>query len=226
ERLLKSPAGEGALNEVDSKALLKSYGIACPKEAVARRETDAAARAKKIGFPMVAKAVSPALVHKSDAGGVILGLTSAKEVRQAYRRLTGPVAKRVGVTLEGVLIAEELSNGIELVLGAHRDPEMGPVILFGAGGVEVELAADIALAAPPLDRASAEALIGKTRIAKRIAGYRGKPALNKPALVSALVALSLLVIDMGDRMESIDINPFLLGRKGGVALDALVVLRS
>src|SRR5262249_52738774 len=113
ERLLKGRAVKRALSEVDSKVLLNAYGIASPKEAVARSETEAVAVAKRIGFPVVAKAVSAALAHKSDAGGVILGLNSAKEVRQAYRRLAGPVAKRARVTLDGVLIAEHVSGGIE-----------------------------------------------------------------------------------------------------------------
>jgi acyl-CoA synthetase (NDP forming) len=224
ERILGLSAGQRALNEVGSKALLKAYGILCPKEALARNEPEAVALARKIGFPVVAKAVSAALAHKSDAGGVILNLNSVKDVREGYRRLVGAVARRARVQLDGVLISEQVSDGIELVLGANRDPEMGPVILFGAGGVDLELAPDIALAAPPLDARAAEALIAKTRVATLISGYRGKPAFDKGALLKALVALSQLVADAGERIDSIDINPFLLKRKGGVALDALVVL--
>ena len=128
------------------------------------------------------------------------------------------------MTPDGVLIAEQMSDGLELVLGMNRDPEMGPVILFGAGGVELELARDVALAAPPLDKRAAEALILRTRVSQLIAGYRGKPALDRNALVKALLGLSQLVMDAGPRVESIDVNPFLLKRRGGVALDALVVL--
>ena len=98
------------------------------------------------------------------------------------------------------------------------------VILFGAGGVELELNRDVALAALPLDKRGAEALIAHTRVSKRIAGYRGKPAYDKDALVKALLGLSQLVIDAGPRIVSVDVNPFLLKRRGGVALDALVVL--
>jgi acetyltransferase len=212
----------GALNEVESKALLKAYGIGHPEEGVARSEREAVGLAKKIGFPVVAKAVSAALAHKSDAGAVKLNLTSAKVVRAAYADL-GKIAKRARVILDGVLIAEQVSDGIELVLGVHRDPEMGPVILFGAGGVELELHRDVALAAPPLDEESALALIARTRVSKIIAGYRGKPPLDKKALVKALIGLSQLATDAGARLESIDVNPFLLKRRGGLALDALVV---
>jgi acetyltransferase len=215
----------GGLNEVDSKSLLKPYGITAPKEAVAHSEKEAVALAKSIGFPVVAKAVSAALAHKSDAGAVKVALTKAADVSSAYIELSGKVAKRAGVVLDGVLIAEQVSDGLELVLGVHRDPEMGPIILFGAGGVNLELHRDVALAALPLDEAAAQALIARTRVAQLIAGYRGKPAYDKRALVKALLGLSQFAIDAGARLQSVDINPFLLKRKGGVALDALVVLK-
>jgi acetyltransferase len=224
EKVLARAAETRALSEVESKALLKAYGIASPKEGLVTSEREAIALAKKIGLPVVAKIVSAKLAHKSDAGGVVLGLESAADVRAAYKRLMGPVARRARVKPDGVLIAEQVSDGLELVLGMHRDPEMGPVILFGAGGVELELNRDVALAAPPLDKRAAEALIAGTRVSHLIAGYRGKPAYDKDALVRALLGLSQLVIDAGPRIVSIDVNPFLLRRRGGVALDALVVL--
>ena len=216
-------SGAGSLSEVESKALLKAYGIAHPKEGVARSAREAMALAKTIGFPVVAKAVSAALAHKSDVGAVKLNLNSAKGVRAAFEDI-GKIAKRAGVALDGVLIAEQVSDGLELVLGMHRDPEMGPVILFGAGGVELELHRDVALGAPPLDEQAALALIARTRVAKLIDGYRGKPPLDKKALVKALIGLSQLTTDAGPRLISIDVNPFLLRRRGALALDALVVL--
>jgi len=213
----------GALNEVKSKALLKAYGISGPKEYIARNEKEAAALAAKIGFPVVAKAVSAALAHKTEAGAVMLDLKSATEVREAYKRIIA-AGKRAKVALDGVLIAEQISGGIELVLGVHRDPEMGPVILFGAGGVELELHPDVAFAAPPLDEHAALALIARTRVAKIIDGYRGSKKLDRKALVKALLGLSQLAMDAGVRLQSVDVNPFLLKQRGGLALDALVVL--
>jgi len=213
----------GALNEIDSKRLLKAYGIASPKEVVAKSEREAVTAAKKIGFPVVAKAVSSVLAHKSDAGAVMLDLASARDVRAAYKAIAAAV-KRARAPLDGVLIAEQVSDGIELLLGMHRDPEMGPVLLFGAGGVELELHRDVAFAAPPLDDQSAEDLIARTRVAQLIDGYRGTPPLHRKALIEALLALSQLTLDAGERLQSVDINPFLLKRRGGIALDALVVL--
>jgi acetyltransferase len=226
EKLLgRNASGNGRtiLNEVDSKALLRVYGIRCPKEGVAQSEKEAVALAERIGYPVVAKAVSAALAHKSDVGGVMLGLSSARAVRAAYQKLTTSVAKRVG-ELDGVLIAEQLTGGMELVLGAHHDPDMGPVILFGAGGIDLELTRDVALAAPPLDERKALELVEHTRAGKVIAGYRGRTALDRKALIKALIGLSHLIVDAGPRIESIDINPFLLRPRGGFALDGLVVL--
>jgi acyl-CoA synthetase (NDP forming) len=215
--------GQRMLNEAESKALLKIYGIRAPKEGIAHSPDEAAKMAKSIGFPVVAKALSSALGHKSDIGGVMLGLDSAKAVKEAYARIAANLRKRKAA-LEGVIIAEQISGGIELVLGATRDPEAGPVLLFGSGGVNLELYRDVALAAVPLDEGSASALIDKTRASALIGGYRGSAPLDRKALVRALIALSRLVSDAGPRIESIDINPFLLRRRGGVALDALVVL--
>jgi acetyltransferase len=222
--LASSVPGCRTLSETASKAVLKAYGFRTPKEAIARTEKEALAIAKRIGFPLVAKAVAAQLAHKSDVGGVIVGLRSAKEVREAYRRIVQTVGRRSGIALDGVLIAEQVSDGVELVLGAIRDPEVGPVILFGSGGVQLELHRDVAIAALPLDEKKAIALIDKTRAGKLIQGYRGGAALDRNAVVKALIGLSQLMIDAGPRIDSIDINPFLVRRHGGVALDALVVL--
>jgi acetyltransferase len=238
-KVLAKHAPGTALNEVQSKQLLKAYGIACPREAVAHSAKEAVAIAKRFGYPVVAKGVSAALPHKSEAGAVLVGLDSVKAVRAAYEQIVDAVARFPGPPpvpspasgggngrglLEGVLIAEQVADGIELVIGANLDPEVGPVILFGTGGVELELYRDVALAPPPLDERRALALIEATRAGKRIAGYRGRPALDVKAAVAALIGLSGLMIDAGGRIQSVDINPFLLRRRGGVALDGLVVL--
>jgi acetyltransferase len=212
------------LDEVQSKRLIKAYGIRGPREAVARSAEAAVAAAKRIGFPVVAKAVSAALPHKSDAGAVMVGLKTAKAVRDAYKQIVAAVVEHTGKPPDGVLIAEMVSDGIELVLGANRDPEVGPVILFGTGGVALELYRDVALSPPLADEREAVALIERTRAGALVNGYRGRAALDRKALVAALLGLSQLMRDAKGRIESIDINPFLLQQRGGVALDALVVL--
>jgi acetyltransferase len=226
EKTLKNANG-AALDEVASKKLLKAYGIPVSKEEIAQSAADAAKIAKKIGFPVVAKVVSPDILHKSDIGGVVLNLDSAAEVKKAFNDIVARVRKlKTKPKLEGVLIAQQVKADLELVVGASLDAEMGPVVLFGTGGVDIELLKDVALAGAPLDEAEARHLIGRTKAGIKMKGYRGKPALHEPSAVKALVGLSNLMADAGSRIASIDVNPFLINAKTGVAVDALIVLNN
>lgn len=222
---LNERSGPATIDEIHSKKLLRLYGTEAPQEALAKSADEAVAIAARIGYPVVAKLVSADIAHKSDIGGVVVGIADEQGLRKAFRDITDAVGKQPGKpALDGILVAQMVRDGLELVLGATRDPEMGPVILFGAGGVDLELTRDVALAAAPLDEARALALIAATRVGHLIDGYRGKGPKDKAALVRALIGLSHLVVDAGDRLEAVDINPFLLLEKGGVALDGLVVL--
>ncbi|AWM10199.1 acetate--CoA ligase family protein [Bradyrhizobium symbiodeficiens] len=226
EKALKSASG-AALDEVASKKLLKAYGIPISKEAIAQTAAEAVKIAKQIGFPVVAKLVSAEVLHKSDIGGVVLNLNSAAEVKKAFADITARVAKLKGKPkLDGILIAQQVKAELELVVGASLDAEMGPVVLFGTGGIDIELMKDVALAGAPLDEAEARLLIGRTKAGIKLRGYRGKPALHEASAVKALVGLSNLIADAGDRIASIDINPFLINTRTGVAVDALIVLNN
>ncbi|MCK1649998.1 acetate--CoA ligase family protein [Bradyrhizobium sp. 149] len=226
EKALKSATGP-ALDEVASKKLLKAYGIPISKEAIAQTAAEAVKIAKQIGFPVVAKVVSAEILHKSDIGGVVLNLTSAAEVKKAFADITARVNKLKGKPkLDGILIAQQVKADLELVVGASLDAEMGPVVLFGTGGVDIELMKDVALAGAPLDEAEARLLIGRTKAGIKMRGYRGKPALHEASAVKALVGLSNLIADAGDRIASIDVNPFLINARTGVAVDALIVLNN
>jgi acyl-CoA synthetase (NDP forming) len=226
DKTLKNASG-AALDEVASKKLLKAYGIPISKEAIAQSAAEAAKIAKGIGFPVVAKVVSPDILHKSDIGGVVLNLNSAAEVRKAFNDITARVKKlKSKPKIEGVLIAQQVKADLELVVGASLDAEMGPVVLFGTGGVDIELLKDVALAGAPLDEAEARQLIDRTKAGIKMKGYRGKPVLHEPSAVKALVGLSNLIADAGSRIASIDVNPFLINAKTGVAVDALIVLNN
>lgn len=226
DRTLKAATG-AALDEVASKKLLKAYGIPVSKEAIAQTAAEAATIARQIGFPVVAKVVSAEILHKSDIGGVVLNLTSAADVKKAFADITARVKKLKGKPkLDGILIAQQVKADLELVVGASLDAEMGPVVLFGTGGIDIELMKDVALAGAPLDEAEARLLIGRTKAGIKIRGYRGKPALHEASAVKALVGLSNLIADAGDRIASIDINPFLINARTGVAVDALIVLNN
>jgi len=226
EKTLKNANG-AALDEVASKNLLRAYGIPISKEAITQTAAEAVKIAKKIGFPVVAKVVSADILHKSDIGGVVLNLNSAAEVRKAFDDITARVKKlKSKPKLEGILIAQQVKADLELVVGASLDAEMGPVVLFGTGGIDIELLKDVALAGAPLDADEARALIGRTKAGVKIRGYRGKPALHEASAVKALVGLSNLIADAGNRIASIDVNPFLINPRTAVAVDALIVLNN
>jgi acetate---CoA ligase (ADP-forming) len=226
EKTLKSANG-AALDEIASKKLLKAYGIPISKEEIATAANEAVKIAKKIGFPVVAKVVSAEILHKSDIGGVVLNLKNPADVKKAFNDITGRVKKLKGKPkLEGILIAQQVKADLELVVGASLDAEMGPVVLFGTGGVDIELMKDVALAGAPLNAAEAKTLIGRTKAGVKMKGYRGKPALHEASAVKALVGLSNLMADAGTRIASIDVNPFLINPKTGVAVDALIVLNN
>ncbi|HKS18268.1 MAG TPA: acetate--CoA ligase family protein [Bradyrhizobium sp.] len=225
EKTLRSANGAAALDEVASKKLLRAYGIPVSKEEIALTAAEAVKIARKIGFPVVAKVVSADIPHKSDIGGVVLNLGTPAEVKKAFNDITARVAKLKGKPrLEGILIAQQVKADLELVIGASLDAEMGPVVLFGTGGVDIELVKDVALAGAPLDAAEAKQLIRRTKAGVKLGGYRGKPALHEASAVKALVGLSNLMADAGNRIASIDVNPFLINRKLGIAVDGLIVL--
>ena len=197
------------------------------KEEIATTANDAAKIAKKIGFPVVAKVVSEQILHKSDVGGVVLNLKTAAEVKKAFNDIMGRMKKIKGKpVIEGILIAQMVKADLELVVGGSLDAEMGPVVLFGTGGVDIELMKDVALAGAPLDADDAKELINRTKAGVKLKGYRGKPALHEPSVVKALVGLSNLMADAKGRIASIDVNPFLINPKTGVAVDGLIVLNN
>jgi hypothetical protein len=220
-------AGRGrgaALDEVESKAALRAYGIATPAEALVASPAEAATAAARIGYPVVLKAVSATLTHKSDVGAVALNLTSADELIAAYAAMSQRLQQHA---LSGMLVCQQVRGGLELVLGLHRDPEMGLVVMAGSGGVLLELVKDVAFCVPPVTRDKAHDLIGRTRAARLLQGYRGAGPRDIDAIAGALMALGRLAEDGADVIESIDINPFvaLPQGQGGLALDALIVLR-
>jgi acetate---CoA ligase (ADP-forming) len=183
--------------------------------------------AKQIGFPVVAKAFSAEILHKSDIGGVVLNTNSAAEVKKAFTNITTRVKKlKNKPKLERTLIAQQVKADLELVVGASLDAEMGSVVLFGTSGVDIELMKDVALAGAPLDTAEAKQLIGRTKAGVKLRGYRGKPALHEASVVKAIVGLSNLMADAGTRIASIDVNPFLVNTKAGVGVDGLIVLNN
>jgi succinyl-CoA synthetase beta subunit len=214
------------LNEAASKEILRAYGFALPEEAFVHSPDHAIEAARRIGFPVVLKAVAAELTHKSDAGAVALELTSATDVLSAYERISDNLVRRgFSGAIEGMLVCRQIVGGLELALGLHRDPEVGLVIMAGTGGLLLDLTRDVAFCAPPISREKANDLLGRTHAVRLMRGYRGGPALDAEAAVEALIALGRLAADLGDVIEAVDVNPFVVLPQGGLALDALVVLR-
>jgi acyl-CoA synthetase (NDP forming) len=219
--------GRGVLPEHLGKAYLAALGIPVPEGGLARCVAEALAIAARIGFPLVLKAQAKALAHKSDAGGVILGIADAGALRQAWDRLHAAVgAARPDVRLDGVLVESMSPPGLELIVGARRDPDWGPVIAVGFGGVLVELLDDVRLMAPDATEDDILRELAKLRGAQLLAGTRGAPPADVAALAAIIAKVAALTRAAPDVIE-IDLNPVMVYPKGqgACALDALVAVR-
>jgi succinyl-CoA synthetase beta subunit len=198
--------------------LLANYGIAVARSLATSDLSAAHAAAEQIGYPVVLKTDEPAIQHKSDVGGVVLGIRDPAQLTAAYKE----VASRLGPR---VLVCQTVPAGTELALGIVRDPELGPLIVVGAGGVLVELLADRAVVLPPVGPAQAEELLAGLRVARLLGGVRGAPPADQDAVIRAVCGLSELAIELGDRLDALDINPLICGPDGAVAVDVLAIPR-
>jgi acetyl-CoA synthetase (ADP-forming) len=221
------PPSAGLLTEPETKKLLSACGIRVTKERICSAAEEAARTASDFGFPVVLKAVARGLIHKSDIGGVKLGLDSPEAVRKAFTGISEAVAKAAPeAKFEGCLVQEMVTPQAELILGVKRDPVFGPVVVAGAGGVLVEMIKDVAMALAPISPERAREMLSSLSIWPLLHGYRGREALDVDAAADALSRLSWLAKDMEDRIEELDINPLALlaAGKGVVALDGRATL--
>ena len=216
--------GGQILNEADAKTLLASYGIKSPAERVVGTLDDALRAAAEIGYPVVLKLLSSEVLHKSDIGGVQLGIRTPDELRTAFDTLRANV-QRHGVRDEGYLVAQFVEGGVEMALGIHNDPEVGPLVMAGAGGVLLELIKDVEFGAPPISLAMANAMVDRLKSKKLLTGFRGKPPLDIGSFCLAITQLATLAAECGDLIQSIDINPLVVLPNGCLALDAAIVLK-
>jgi acetyltransferase len=220
--------GRLSLNEVEAKALLAAYGIPVVATRKVAGVDEAAQAAGAIGYPVVLKIASPQISHKSDVGGVALGLQDETELRRAADgmrqrvRSLRPDARLEGFTVQAMV---RRPRAHELIVGVAGDPVFGPVVLFGQGGTAVEVVKDSAMALPPLTSVLAHDLISRTRVSALLAGYRDRAAVDMDALCSSLLNVSQMVCDLPE-LDELDINPLLADEQGVVALDARVQLRA
>lgn len=218
-------SGRTLLNEFESKLLLAEYGIPVAETRAAENEDLAVAHAEAIGYPVVLKLLSNTIAHKSDVEGVRLGLQTAEQVRGAYRSIQTSVAAKAGAEhFAGVTVQPMMRReGYELILGSTIDAQFGPVILFGSGGVMVEVYGDRALALPPLNTTLAQRLMEQTHIFTALQGVRGRKPVDIPLLERLLVRFSRFVVEQPG-IKEIDINPLLATSERLLALDARIVL--
>lgn len=213
--------------ESGAKRALSAAGLPVPPEYLCSTAAQAAAAAAEVGFPVVAKIVSPDIAHKTEVGGVMLNLQDAAAVERAFGTLMDRArTARPDARLEGVLIAPMLSGGVEVILGLHRDPTFGQMVMYGSGGTAVELFQDVALASAPLTAARAQALVDAVRSSQLLRGWRGGPQYDEAALVQALCRLSEFAMQHADRVQSVDINPLMVRTQGAMCLDAVIELRA
>ncbi len=217
--------GREWLPDADAMALLAAYGVpVVPTRRVAPEADAAVAAAEVIGYPVALKIASPDILHKSDVGGVVLGLADAAALQVAVAALLARVRERLpAARIDGLTVQRMASRprAHELIVGAHLDALFGPVLLFGAGGTAVEVLADRAVALPPLNRALAADLVSRTRIARLLAGYRDRPAAQLDAVHDVLIAVARLLAERPEVAE-LDINPLLADEHGVLAVDARV----
>jgi acetyl-CoA synthetase (ADP-forming) len=211
----------GRLTEPEAKRLLRAAGINVTTELLVTTPDQAVQAAQRLRYPVALKAVSRELVHKSDVGAVKLGLRDERAVRGAWRDLTASVAHHLPhLRLDGCLVQEMATGGIEVILGAKWDPQFGAVVMAGAGGILVEIIDDVALALAPLSDDGARALLQRLKIWPVLTGARGRPPADVQALTDALVNLSWIAHSAGARLVELDINPLLVQQHGVIALDA------
>ncbi|MEV5138837.1 acetate--CoA ligase family protein, partial [Streptomyces syringium] len=214
------------LSEHAAKQLLRAYGIRVPREQLVTSAAAAVRAAAQVGYPVVMKASGPQLTHKTELGLVKIGLTSASQVRDAYRELTD-IARYEGLPLDGILVCQLVGRGVETILGITPDSLFGPTVTVGLGGVLVEALHDTAVRVPPFGEGDARAMLGELRGHALLSGVRGAPPADVDALVETVLRVQRMALELGDTLAELEINPLLVLERGqgAVALDALAFCR-
>ncbi|HIH77358.1 MAG TPA: acetyl-CoA synthetase [Halobacteria archaeon] len=217
--------GRRVLTEYESKKILSAYGIPITKEKLAKDLDESIKFAKEIGYPVVLKIVSPEITHKTELGGVKINIKSQKELEEAYNDLMKIKDKVKNAKIHGVLVQEMVQKGNEVILGMTQDPQFGPVVMFGLGGVFVEVLKDVSFRIPPLTRRDAEEMIKEIKAYPILEGARGGVVSDINALIDCILKLSELSLDLENELKEMDINPLFAMEKGATAVDSLILLR-
>ncbi|MEM0284759.1 MAG: acetate--CoA ligase family protein [Sulfolobales archaeon] len=227
-QILERARSEGRLKllEHESLKLCELYGLPVAKYGLATNEEEAVTLANDIGFPVVLKVVSPDISHKSDVGGVILGIKSSEEVRRAYNAIVSNVFTRApGSRISGVLVQKMAQQDLEVIVGGIRDKVFGPVVMFGLGGIFVEVLKDVSFRVAPLTEADVDDMIREIKGYRVLEGYRGSPPRDLESLKKIILRLATMISDLSE-IEAVDLNPVILypQGKGALIVDARIIL--
>ena len=216
--------GRKALLEPEAKTICMEYDIPVTKFKVALNENEAANYACEIGYPVVLKIVSPDIIHKSDAGGVIVNLKTPGEVTEAYKKILENVKKyNASAKIVGILVQEMAPQSTEVIVGAIKDPQFGQTLMFGLGGIFVEVLKDVSFRIAPITPDDAEEMITELKAYPLLKGYRNTPPADIDALISILCNTSRLVMDHPE-IKELDLNPVMAYQKGAETVDARIIL--
>ncbi len=224
EKIIAEAVGreQRALSEYESKQVLQAYGIPVTREKLAGSLQEAIVAAGEIGYPVVLKACSPDLMHKSEGGLVLVGLADENQLKEAYETLAG----RLKDATAEILVQEMISGNREMVVGMNRDPQFGPCVMLGLGGVMTEILKDTVFRMAPIDAIEAADMTDQLRSKKMLEAFRGQAPVDREALYNCLIAAGQIGLDH-ETVQEIDINPLLISPEGKItAVDALIVLRS
>ena len=216
--------GYTVLPELEAQKICESYGIKCPPTHLVNNKEDCIDAGNKIGYPVVIKIFSKDIINKSDAGGVVTNINSDEELAEKYENMLKTVkGKYPDANIEGVVVQKMMSKGIEVIIGGFKDEQFGPVIMFGTGGIYVEVFKDTSFRLAPLNVDEARRQVEETKIFKVLQGVRGEKAVDIDSICQAIVNVGDLLIEY-DEISEIDLNPVLCYPDEYVAVDARVVL--
>ena len=213
------------ITEELSKSILKSYGIKVPGYALVKSADEAVKQAKKLGFPLVMKVVSPQILHKTDVGGVKVGIDNVADVKKTFNDMYGRLSKKKGVEVKGILLEKMVDKGVELIVGLQNDSQFGPVIMVGMGGILTEVMKDVAFRMLPISTSDAKSMLNELKGSKMLKGFRGSKPIDLNMLSKALVQIGKLGMDNATHFDSIDFNPVVVYPKSYAVVDAKILLK-
>ena len=216
--------GRSILTEFESKKILKQVGISVVEARLAKNQKEVVSMSRKIGFPVVLKIISPDVVHKTDSGGVKLSLKNVSEVKKAYHEILEAVGKQYpDAVIHGISVQKMVRPGTEVIVGTSKDPQFGPVIMFGLGGIFVEILKDVSFRVVPVNRKDAQEMTEEIKGYALLRGYRGKEPANIPALVEIILRVSNFIHE-NPQIKELELNPVFAYEDRALAVDARIIL--